>query len=87
MPADDATLGPDGEPVAHGELLDAVNKKADEYSAADVPDNAKDVVAWIQGAPDESAAAERSQAAWLVEISRSFGVRTTVKAEIDKHLA
>lgn len=67
---------------------DAVDEKpADEYQAGDVPDNAKDVVAWIQAAPDEGDAAERSQAAWLVEISRSTGVRTTVKAEIDKHLA
>jgi hypothetical protein len=97
---DEATVAPDGTVVDEATVGpvpglagtsdgegDPETADPGSYTATDVPKNAADVVAWIQGAADETDAAARSQAAWLVEIDRSQGVRATVRTEIDKHLA
>jgi len=77
-PADEA--GPQDAPTDEAEVA-----PTPRYASDDVPKNAADVIVWIQSAADEADAAERSQAAWLVELARPE-MRTTVKAEIDKHL-
>lgn len=65
---------------------DAPEAPAPEPAEDTVPETAADVVAWIRDAADSTTAGQRAAQAWAVEVTRADGIRSTVRAECDKHL-
>ena len=83
-----ADLGPTSGVIGETQAeADQARRASTNQDTSEVPQGAADVVAWIKDAGDDDTEAQRRAGlAWSVESQRADGVRSTVEAEVNRHL-